>query len=76
MMSVMRAFAFVRDTSTTLGGLIDMSLQSVISDLMSLATRYNSFTLSLQSTISTEGCSQDILSVEAALHLEAELMTY
>ena len=53
-----------------------MPRQSVISDLMSLAARYNSFTLSLQSTISTEGCSQDILSVEEALHLEAELMTY
>ena len=74
MMSGMRAFAFVRDTSTTLGGLSDMPRQSVISDLMSLAAR--SFTLSLQSTISIEGCSQDILSVEAALHLEAELMTY
>ena len=76
MMSGMRAFAFVRDTSTTLGGLIDMLRQSVISDLMSLAARYSSFTLSLQSPISIEGCSQDILSVEAALHLEAELMTY
>ena len=72
----MRDFAFVRDESTTLGGLIDMQRQSVTTDLMSLAARYNSFTLSLQSTISTEGCSPDILSVEAALHLEAELMTY
>ena len=71
----MRDFAFVRDESTTLG-LIDMPRQSVTSDLMSLAARYNSFTLSLQSTISTEGCSPDILSVEAALLLEAELMTY
>ena len=53
-----------------------MPRQSVIYDLMSLAAQYNSFTLSLLSTISTEGCSQDILSVEAALHLEAELMTY
>ena len=72
----MRDFAFVRDQSTTLGGLIAMSQQPVISDLMSLAARHNSFTLSLQSTISTEGCSPDILSVETALHLEAELMTY
>ena len=72
----MRDFAFVRDESTTLGGLIAMPQQPVISDLMSLAERYNSFTLSLQSTISTEGCSPDILSVETALHLEAELMTY
>ena len=53
----MRDFAFVRDESTTLGGLIAMPQQPVISDLMSLAARYNSFTLSLQSTISTEGCS-------------------
>ena len=53
-----------------------MPRQSVISDLMSLAARYNSFNLSLQSTISTEGCSPDILSVEAALHLEAEVMAY
>ena len=65
----MSDFAFVRDESTTLGGLIDMPRQSAISNLMSLAARYNSFTLSLQSTISTEGCSQDILSVAAALHL-------
>ena len=72
----MRDFAFVRDESTTLGGLIAMPQQPVISDLMSLAARYNSFTLSLQSTISTEGCSPDILSVETALHLEVELMTY
>ena len=72
----MRDFAFVRDESTTLGGLIAMPQHPVISDLMSLAARYNSFTLSLQSTISTEGCSPDILSVETALHLEAELMTY
>ena len=72
----MREFAFVRDESTTLGGLIAMPEQPVISDLMTLAARYNSFTLSLQSTISTEGCSPNILSVEAALHLEAELMTY
>ena len=72
----MRDFAFVRDESTTLGGLIAMPRQSVTSDLMSLAARYNSFTLSLPSPISTEGCSPDILSVEAALHLEAELMTY
>ena len=72
----MRDFAFVRDESTTLGGLIAMPQQPVISDLMSLAARYNSFTLSLQSTISTVGCSPDILSVETALHLEAELMTY
>ena len=72
----MRDFAFVRDESTTLCGLIAMPRQSVTSDLMSFAARYNSFTLSLQSTISPEGCSQDILSVEAALHLEAELMTY
>ena len=76
MMSGMRDFAFDRDSSTTLGGLIDMPRQSVISDLMSLAARYNSSTLSLQSTISTEGCSPDIISVEAALHLEAELTTY
>ena len=72
----MRDFAFVRDESTTLGVLIAMPRQSVTSDLMSLAARYNSFTLSLPSTITTEGCSPDILSVEAALHLEAELMTY
>ena len=63
----MRDVAFDRDESTTLGGRIDMPRQSVISDLMSLAARYNSFTL--QSTISNEGCSQDILSVAAALHL-------
>ena len=49
-----------------------MPRQSVISDLMSLAARYNSFTLSLQSTIE----QPDILSVEAALHLEAEVMAY
>ena len=72
----MRDFAFVRDETTTLGGLIAIPRQSVTSDLISLAARYNSFTLSLQSTISTEGCSPDILSVEAALHLEAELTTY
>ena len=72
----MRDFAFVRDESTTLGGLIAMPRQSVTSSLMSLAAWYNSYTLSLQSTISTEGCSPDILSVEAALHLEAELMAY
>ena len=65
----MRDLAFVRDKSTTLGGLIYMPRQSVISDLMSLAARYNSFTLSLQPTIATEGCLQDILSVAAALHL-------
>ena len=76
MLSGIRVFAFVRDESTTLGGLIAMPQQPVISDLMSLAARYNSFTLSLQSTISTEGCSPDILSVETAWHLEAELMTY
>ena len=69
MLSGMMDFAFVRDKSTTLGGLIDMPRQSVISDLMSLAARYNSFTMSLQSTISNEGCSQDILSAAAALHL-------
>ena len=72
----MRDFAFVRDESTTLGVLIAMPRQSVTSDLMSLTAQYTSFTLSLQSTISTEGCSPDNLSVEAALHLEAELMTY
>ena len=49
-----------------------MPRQSVISDLMSLAARYNSFTLSLQSTVE----QPDILSVEAALHLEAEVMAY
>ena len=63
MLSGMRDFAFVTDKSTTPGGLIDMPRQSVISDLMSLAARYISYTLSLQSTISTECCSQDILSV-------------
>ena len=68
-LSGMRYVAFVRDESTALGGLIDMPRQSVISDLMSLAARYNSFTLSLQSTISNGGCSQDILSVAAALHV-------
>ena len=72
----MRDFAFVRDESKTLGGLLAMPRQLITSDLMSLAARYNSFTLSLQSTISTDGCSPDILSVEAALHLEAELMKY
>ena len=41
---------------------------SVISDLMSWAACYNSFTLS-QSAISNEGCSQDTLSIVAALHL-------
>ena len=56
--------------------MFDMPRESVICDLMSLGARYSSFTLSLQSTISTEGFSQDILSVAAALHLEAELMTY
>ena len=51
----MRDFAFVRDESTTLGGLIAMPRQSVTSDLMSVAARYNSFTLSLQSTIFNGG---------------------
>ena len=69
MLSGMRDFAFVRDKPTPLGGIIDMSRQSLITDLMSLAVRYNSFTLSLQSTISTEVCSQDILSVAGALHV-------
>ena len=41
---------------------------SVIYDLMSWAAWYNSFTLS-QSAISNEGCSQDTLSIAAALHL-------
>ena len=60
------------DIHNIIGGLIDMPRQSVISDLMSLAARYTSFTLSLQSTIK----QPDILSVEAALHLEAEVMAY
>ena len=49
-----------------------MPRQSVISDLMSLTARYNGFTLSLQSVNE----QPVILSVEAALQLEAEVMAY
>ncbi len=41
---------------------------SVISYLMNLAAWYNSFTLS-RSAFSNKGCSQNTLSVAAALHL-------
>ena len=67
-----RRYTKEEDIHNIIGGLIDMPRQSVISDLMSWAARYNSFTLSLQSTIE----QPDILSVEAALHLEAEVMAY